>query len=137
MSAPSFFDSIDSITGSLIGSMDKLSTTLATGAGATLVSEVILLMLSIEIMLCFIMALNGSGQQAISKGIEGILFAAFIYGLTLSGGWTSIVKPIVNAIPEEVITAMIPGFNSSNLKSSIAFEFAKLIQGIMSTFITS
>lgn len=124
----SFFGVIDSISSSLDGQLLSLSGSLA---GSSLIGSVILLLLAAEIMICFILAFTGTGQQAVSRGVEAIVYTAFIYALTMGGAWGNIVIPMSRSIPNEVIGALGKGTDTSALRGDIANQFSRIIQGIM------
>lgn len=86
-------------------------------------------MLSAELIMCFITALSGSGQQAIQRGVESILIASFIFSITSEPVWRETIIPIVNGISKEAIKAL--GEDPDNIKSSLAKSIGESIDIVM------
>lgn len=129
MAVDTFFGIIDSIGGQLTTTLDAMSMALTAEPGRTLVTNIILLMLVIEIVFALIMALSDSGQKAVSLGVQAIIITSFIYSVTSSGSW-GIIRDIAKNFPNELTSTLIPG-TSDSLKTDLANQFASIIRQIM------
>lgn len=129
MAVDSFFGVIDSIGGALVEMLDQMSMALTQEPGRTLVTQIVLLILAIELILAFLIALSDSGQKAVSMGVQAILLTSFIFALTSSGGW-EIIKNIAMNFPNELTSKFVPGTTES-LRVDLAAQLSNILQSIM------
>lgn len=130
MAVDSFFGVIDSIGGALVEMLDQMSMALTQEPGRTLVTQIVLLVLAIELILALLIALSDSGQKAVSVGVQAILLTSFVYALTSSGGW-KIIHDIAMNFPNE-LTSKFPGIGTTDsLKTDLAVKLSEILQSIM------
>ena len=128
MAADSFFGVIDSISSNLTTQLATISNKLS---GGTLSHEILLIMLAAEILLVLVLMLSGGGAQAVSRGVEAILYGAFIFALTSAGSWNSIIIPLSTSFPDDIIAELGVASDPQTLKADVTAQFAQLISGLM------
>lgn len=124
----SFFGVIDAISGNLTDQLAQVSTALA---GDPLSHEILLIMLVAEIALVIVLALTGGGAAAVQRGVEAMLYASFVFGLTGAGGWSNIVIPISKSFPNDIIAALHVAADPTTLKTDVTTQFSGIIANLM------
>lgn len=91
--------------------------------------DLIMMFVAIEIMIALIYMLIDSGPGAIARGVEMLVIAAFVAGITQPAVWSTVVIPLVREVTSHLVK---PIADPSELKSQAMSAYAGAIRTVAS-----